>query len=59
MNPYTTRTRAPMQSCDIARALRADPFTGAVSLATFERQRRWRSETEVAWLMKQNNIQLG
>jgi hypothetical protein len=56
MNPYTTRTQARIQSCDMARALLTDPTTAALSLATLERMRGYQAEAEVASLLKHNGV---
>ena len=56
MNPYTTRTRVPIRSCDMARTFLTDPSTAALSLASLEWQRQWQAEAEVASLLKHNGV---
>jgi hypothetical protein len=58
MNPYTTRTQARIQPCDISRALLADRSTAALSLVSLERIRGWQAEAEVASLLKQQCVPL-
>ena len=57
MNPYTTTTQARIQPRDMARALLTDPSTAAISLAMLERQRSFQAEAEVAWLLKEHDVQ--
>jgi hypothetical protein len=56
MNAYTTRARARIQSCDMARALLTDPSMAALSLAALERIRGYQAEAEETWLLKQHRV---
>jgi hypothetical protein len=56
MNPYTTTGQARIQQRDIETILQADGFLTATQLAALERQRGYRAEAEVNWLLKQYGV---
>ena len=56
MNPYTTKGQARIQQRDIDAVLFTDASLAAVSLAALERQRGYRADAEVEWLLKQHGV---
>ncbi len=56
MNAYTTRCQARIQPHDLAAVLRAHGHTAGAALAAFERQRGFRAEAEVDWLLKPDGV---
>ena len=56
MNANTTHGQARIRQRDTANYLATHSYLGGAPLAALERQRGWRAEAEVGWLLKQHGV---